>query len=170
VKRPQASSPGKSSLPESVTYTWTDAKGSRFVERWLRKDDASDLKLVERTASGQELSVAGDADAERSHMPSPVEILRALPAAKSPGGVPFLASVERGNVQIAVEKLVDRLEEARSYPQVGVARHHRRHFKCTVTFDSIMSSDWPVPYTRKDARSEVVNIDHDSLDNIRPGE
>jgi hypothetical protein len=46
---------------------------------------------------------------------------------------------------------------------VGPARHHRCHYKCTVYFDKVIRSDWPIPYTAQDQVQEVVYIDHDHL-------
>jgi len=94
--------------------------------------------------------------------PSPDEVIRSLPD-DTKGGMPFLAEVTRNNVRIVVEPIVDSLGECRFYPMVGPARHHRCHYKCTVYFDKVTRSDWPIPFTATDATQEVVYIDHDHL-------
>lgn len=94
--------------------------------------------------------------------PSPDEIMRALPD-DTAGGVPFLAEVQRNNVRITVEPLVDRIDECKFFPGVGPARLHHCHYKCTVYFDRMERSYWPIPYSHTDQTQEVVYIDHDHL-------
>lgn len=94
--------------------------------------------------------------------PSPDEVMRALPD-NTAGGVPFLAETFRNNVRIVVEPIVDRVDECRFFPQVGPARLHHCHYKCTVYFEETIRSNWPVPFTHKDQVQEVVYVDHDHL-------
>ncbi len=94
--------------------------------------------------------------------PSPDEIMRALPD-DTKGGWPFIAEVTRNNVRIVVEPIVDSIGECRFYPMAGPARHHRCHYKCTVYFEKVIRSDWPVPYQHTDQTQEVVYVDHDHL-------
>ncbi len=94
--------------------------------------------------------------------PSPDEVMRALPD-NTAGGVPFLAETSRNNVRIVVEPIVDRIDECRFIPQVGPARLHHCHYKCTVYFKETIRSHWPVPFTHVDQVEEVVYIDHDHL-------
>jgi hypothetical protein len=96
--------------------------------------------------------------------PSPDEVVRTLEDADPVGGgMPFIAEMSRNNIRIVVEPLVDSVGECRFYPLVGPARMHKCHFKCTVYFDKVIRSDWPIPYTFEDESSEVVYIDHDHL-------
>lgn len=94
--------------------------------------------------------------------PSHDEVMRALPD-QSKGGFAFLAETARNNCRIVVEPIVDRVDECRFYPLAGPARLHHCHYKCTVYFDKTIRSNWPVPFTHKDATEEVVYIDHDHL-------
>lgn len=94
--------------------------------------------------------------------PSPDEVMRALPD-NTAGGVPFLAETSRNNVRIVVEPIVDRIDECRFIPQVGPARLHHCHYKCTVYYKETIRSHWPVPFTHSDQVEEVVYIDHDHL-------
>jgi hypothetical protein len=94
--------------------------------------------------------------------PSSDEVMRALPDETS-GGVWFLAETFRNNVRIQASPIVDKMEECRFYPLVGPARMHKCHYKCTVHYDKIIRSDWPVPFYHKDQTTEVVYIDHDHL-------
>lgn len=94
--------------------------------------------------------------------PSPDEVMRALPD-NTAGGVPFLAETSRNNVRIVVEPIVDRIDECRFFPQLGPARLHHCHYKCTVYFVETKRSSWPVPFTTSDQVEEVVYIDHDHL-------
>jgi len=94
--------------------------------------------------------------------PSPDEVIRSLPDEVG-GGIPFLAETHRNNVRIVVEPIVDRIDECRFYPLVGPARLHHCHYKCTVYYDKVIRSDWPVPFSHRDQTQEVVYIDHDHL-------
>ncbi|GIX05545.1 MAG: hypothetical protein KatS3mg114_1414 [Planctomycetaceae bacterium] len=94
--------------------------------------------------------------------PSHDEVMRALPDETS-GGWAFLAETTRNNVRIVVEPIVDRLDECRFYPMVGPARLHHCHYKCTVYYDKVIRSDWPIPFRHKDETMQVVYIDHDYL-------
>ena len=94
--------------------------------------------------------------------PSKDEVIRALPDETS-GGLPFVAETHRNNVRIVVEPIVDRVDDCKFYPMVGPARLHHCHYKCTVFYEKIKRSSWPVPFTHKDQTQDVVYIDHDHL-------
>jgi len=94
--------------------------------------------------------------------PQPDEVMRALPDDVG-GGVMFLAETQRNNVRIVVEPIVDRVDECRFYPMVGPARLHHCHYKCTVYYEKIIRSDWPIPFSHIDQVQDVVYIDHDHL-------
>ncbi|HTN01621.1 hypothetical protein [Planctellipticum variicoloris] len=94
--------------------------------------------------------------------PSPDEVMMAMPNETS-GGWSFLAETNRNNVRIVVEPIVDRMDDCRFYPMVGPARLHHCHYKCTVYYDKVIRSDWPVPFHHKDESIQVVYIDHDHL-------
>ena len=94
--------------------------------------------------------------------PSSDEVMRALPDTTS-SGMAFLAETSRNNVRIIVEPMVDRLDDCRFYPMVGPARLHHCHYKCTIYFEEVKRSYWPVPFTHRDQRQEVVYVDHDHL-------
>ncbi len=94
--------------------------------------------------------------------PSDDEVMRSIPDDVS-GGVPFFFETTRNNVRIVKEPIVDHLGECRFYPLVGPAKLHKCHYKCTVYYDKVKRSDWPIPFTNKDNTQEVVYIDHDYL-------
>jgi hypothetical protein len=94
--------------------------------------------------------------------PSDDEVMRALPD-ETGGGWAFVAETTRNNVRIVVEPIVDRIDDCRFFPLVGPARLHHCHYKCTVYYDKIIRSDWPVPFRHKDETIQVVYIDHDHL-------
>lgn len=97
--------------------------------------------------------------------PSADEVMMALPDEAS-GGWAFVAETQRNNVRITVEPMEPvngRLDECRFYPMVGPARLMHCHYKCTVYYDKIIRSDWPVPFRFKDETIQVVYIDHDHL-------
>jgi len=94
--------------------------------------------------------------------PSDDEIMRKLPD-KVGGGLSFVAETTRNNVRITTELIVDRLDECKFYPMVGPARLHHCHYKCTVYYEKVRRSSYPVPFTAKDDTVEVIYIDHDHL-------
>lgn len=94
--------------------------------------------------------------------PSPDHVMRSLPDDPA-GGVPFLAETHLNNVRIVVEPIVDRIGECRFYPMVGPAKLHYCHYKCTIYYDRVIRSHWPVPFTHVDQSQEVTYIDKDHL-------
>jgi hypothetical protein len=94
--------------------------------------------------------------------PQPDEVMRTLPD-KVGGGIFFLAEKQHNNVHIVTELLVDRIDECRFFPLVGPARLHHCHYKCTVYYEQVIRSDWPIPYSHKKQKQEIVYIDHDHL-------
>ncbi|MEZ6063192.1 MAG: hypothetical protein R3C19_22835 [Planctomycetaceae bacterium] len=94
--------------------------------------------------------------------PSDDQVIRALPDDPA-GGFAFLQETHRNNVRIVVEPIVDRLDECKVYPLVGPARLHHCHYKCTVYYDKVIRSYWPIPFTHTDQTEEVVYIDKDHL-------
>jgi hypothetical protein len=94
--------------------------------------------------------------------PSPDEVMRALPDDVG-GGIFFLSETSRNNVRIVTDLMVDRIDECRFYPLAGPARLHHCHYKCTVYYEKVIRSDWPIPFSHKDQKQEVVYIDHDHL-------
>ncbi|MEX0717194.1 MAG: hypothetical protein WD066_11430 [Planctomycetaceae bacterium] len=94
--------------------------------------------------------------------PSPDQVYRALPD-RGMGGMAFVAETSLNNVRIVVEPIVDRLDECKFFPLVGPARLHHCHYKCTVYFEKVIRSDWPVPFRHADQSVEVVYIDKDHL-------
>lgn len=95
-------------------------------------------------------------------MPSEDQVMRALPDSPA-GGFAFFQESQRNNVRIVVEPIVDRLDECKFYPLVGPARLHHCHYKCTVYYDKVIRSYWPIPFTHVDQTEEVVYIDKDYL-------
>lgn len=94
--------------------------------------------------------------------PSPDQVYRALPD-RGMGGYAFVAETNLNNIRIVVEPIVDRLDECKFYPLVGPARLHHCHYKCTVYFEKVIRSDWPIPFRHADQSVEVVYIDKDHL-------
>ena len=93
--------------------------------------------------------------------PSEEHVYSTLPPI--PTGVPFVYEVQRKNVRITVEKLVDQIDECRFFPLVGPCQIHHCHFKCTVWWDETITSGWPIPFTHTDHKQEVLYIDKDHL-------
>lgn len=100
--------------------------------------------------------------------PSEKDIYDQLPPI--PHGIPFIVEVQRNNVRMTVEKLVDQVDEPRFFPLVGPAQVHHCHFKCTVWYDETIYSAWPIPFSYTDHKQEVIYIDKDHLHRVgNPG-
>lgn len=147
-------------LPASVTVLWTDSRGDTWTERWELRDGA--LKVISRVQTGKELRRDQASASDALDIPSPEQVLRSL-REEAAGQVPFLAEATRRNVQIVVEKVADKVQDPKYYPLVGVARLHNRHFKCTVSYELATRSDWPVPFSHTDQKSQVVFVDRNHL-------
>jgi hypothetical protein len=130
----------------------------------VRRNEDSDVEIGSLVSGVRILDpVSGkSASLSRSSPPSWEEILRALPK-EAVGDTPFLATTSRNNVRFIIEMTIDKLGPCRFYPLVGSARLHERCYKCTVYYDKITRSDWPVPFTHTDRVNEVVYINHDDL-------
>ena len=93
-------------------------------------------------------------------IPTNQEILRAIPRVQS---VPGVHEVFRDDIEIASEKLVDRIDGPRFYPLIGPAQHHRCHWKCTVYFTEAIESSYPFSFLVKRRCTEVVYMEKDQL-------
>lgn len=102
-----------------------------------------------------ERAVAGDP-------PSDDEVLQVLKEARpASSGVPMLIEKQRSNIRIIKEKIADFVDPPRFYPNVGRAKLHHAHYKCTIHFDEKTKVGYPVPHTlKKEDAIDVVYIDH----------
>ncbi len=94
--------------------------------------------------------------------PSDEAVMKALPETAA-GGFAFLMETHRNNVRIVKDLIVDRLDDPRVFPLVGPARQKHCHYKCTVYYDKVLRSYWPIPFTHHDQSQEVVYIDKNYL-------
>lgn len=93
--------------------------------------------------------------------PSDEEVYQTLPPIVH--GLPFVWEVQRKNVRISKEKLVDHIDDCRFYPLIGPCQLHHCHFKCTVWFEETTTMAWPIPWTHTVKNQEVLYIDKDHL-------
>ncbi|MDB5348074.1 MAG: blaR1 2 [Schlesneria sp.] len=94
--------------------------------------------------------------------PTPDEVLSALPKLTSEKS-PFLSEMRRQNVKIVVQPIRDQIDDWRVYPLVGPARLHHCTYKCTVYFELVIRSEWPIPFCHTKECVDVVYIDRDCL-------
>lgn len=106
--------------------------------------------------------LAGGKDVEQFAAPSMDEVLSAL-LPKGPRGVPLIHEVFHDDIRLVAERLLDRTDPPRFFPQVGPAQLHHCHWKCTVHYTETVESSYPFPFTAKRPRVEVVYIDKDYL-------
>ncbi|MBX6315006.1 MAG: hypothetical protein IRY99_19140 [Isosphaeraceae bacterium] len=93
--------------------------------------------------------------------PSEAEVWQKVPKFKN-GSPPFY-EVQRNNVRFLIEKIGDKVDPCKIYPLAGPCQLVHCHYKCTVYFDELYWSDYPIPFHHLSHRVEVVYIDKDHL-------
>jgi hypothetical protein len=92
--------------------------------------------------------------------PTEAEVLRAL---RPVHGVPYLYEQHRGNIQITMERIVDKIDPPRFFPLVGPAQLHHCHWKCTVYYTATDHVNYPIPLRVSRPQVDVIYIDKDYL-------
>jgi hypothetical protein len=93
--------------------------------------------------------------------PSEAEVWDAVPRFKN-GSPPFY-EVQRNNARFLIEKIGDKIDPPKIYPLIGGAQLVHCHYKCTIYFDELYWSDYPIPFHHLDHRVEVIYMDKDYL-------
>jgi hypothetical protein len=93
--------------------------------------------------------------------PSEAEVWDKVPKFKN-GNEPFYET-QQNNVRILIEKIGDKVDPCKIYPLAGPCQLVHCHYKCTVYYDELYWSDYPIPFHHMDKRVEVVYIDKDHL-------
>ncbi|MEO6807997.1 MAG: hypothetical protein ABI353_02665 [Isosphaeraceae bacterium] len=93
--------------------------------------------------------------------PSEAEVWDKVPKFKN-GSPPFY-EVQRNNARFLIEKIGDKTDPCKIYPLAGPCQLIHCHYKCTVYFDELYWSDYPIPFHHRTPRVEVVYIDKDYL-------
>ena len=62
-----------------------------------------------------------------------------------------------------IEKIGEKIDPCKVYPLAGPCQLVHCHYKCTVYYDELYWSDYPIPFNHIDHRVEVVYIDKDHL-------
>ena len=78
-------------------------------------------------------------------------------------GSPPFYEVQRNNARFLIEKIGDTIDPCKVYPLAGPCQLVHCHYKCTIYFDELYWSDYPIPFNHVDHRVEVVYIDKDHL-------
>ena len=93
--------------------------------------------------------------------PSEMEVWQKVP--RFINGCPPFYEVQRNNARFLIEKIGDKIDPCKIYPLAGPCQLVHCHYKCTIYFDELYWSDYPIPFHHRDARVEVVYIDKDYL-------
>ncbi|HWE40634.1 MAG TPA: hypothetical protein VG406_29075 [Isosphaeraceae bacterium] len=93
--------------------------------------------------------------------PSEDEVWEKVPRFKN--GSPVFYETQRNNARFLIEKIGDKVDPCRIYPLAGPCQLHHCHYKCTIYFQELYWSDYPIPFNHIDNRVEVVYIDKDYL-------
>ncbi len=127
-----------------------------------------------RTVANQKLDttpgpiVEGDSDRSVQCLdpPSEAEVLAKLP--KTNEKDPAAYKTQRNNVRVVVEKIADKVNAVKDYSLAGPCQLVHCHYKCTVSYDQLYWSDYPIPFNHVDHKVEIVYIDKDHLRRV-PG-
>ena len=76
---------------------------------------------------------------------------------------PVFYETQRNNVRILIEKIGEKVDPCKIYPLAGPCQLVHCHYKCTVYYDELYWSDYPIPFNHVDHKVEVVYIDKDHL-------
>jgi hypothetical protein len=93
--------------------------------------------------------------------PSEEQVWDKVPKFKR-GCVPFYET-QRNNVRILIEKIGEKIDPCKVFPLAGPCQLVHCHYKCTVYYDELYWSDYPIPFNHVDHKVEVVYIDRDHL-------
>jgi hypothetical protein len=93
--------------------------------------------------------------------PSEAEVWRKVP--KFRDGTPPIYETQRNNARFLIEKIGEKVDPVKVFPLAGPCQLVHCHYKCTVYFDELYWSDYPIPFNHRKARVEVVYIDKDHL-------
>ena len=93
---------------------------------------------------------------------------RCGPRFRVEGRLPPYLRGQRNNVRIVVEKIGHKVDPVKVYPLAGPCQLVHCHYNCTVYYDEISWSDYPIPFNHVDHKVEVVYIDKDHLRRARP--
>ena len=93
--------------------------------------------------------------------PSEAEVWRKVP--KFRDGSPPFYETQRNNARFLIEKIGEKVDPCKIYPLAGPCQLVHCHYKCTIYFDELYWSDYPIPFNHRKSRVEVVYIDKDHL-------
>lgn len=93
--------------------------------------------------------------------PSEADVWRKVP--KFRDGSPPFYETQRNNARFLIEKIGEKVDPCKVFPLAGPCQLVHCHYKCTVYFDELYWSDYPIPFNHRKARVEVVYIDKDHL-------
>ena len=82
---------------------------------------------------------------------------------KFKNGSPIFYETQRNNVRILIEKIGEKIDPCKIYPLAGPCQLVHCHYKCTVYYDELYWSDYPIPFNHVDHKVEVVYLDKDHL-------
>jgi beta-lactamase regulating signal transducer with metallopeptidase domain len=69
----------------------------------------------------------------------------------------------RDKIRVVIDKIADRVDPVKVYPNIGPCQLVHKHYKCTVYYDEICWSDDLVPFNHLDHKVAVIYIDKDHL-------
>jgi hypothetical protein len=64
------------------------------------------------------------------------------------------------------QKVLDRLDPPRKFPNIGEARLRTQHWECIAYYTDIVELAWPVKTQLRKSRVNVVDIDNNILETV----
>ena len=135
--------------------------GAMFLESSARTQPASPTELqTERRSEGPIPVISADS-VFSVDPPTEVEVEARLPRLKGSDS-PFYQT-RRDHVRIRMEMIGNKVNPVKNYPLAGTCQLVHEHYKCTVEYDDLSWSDYPIPFQHVNHKTHVVYIDKDYL-------
>jgi hypothetical protein len=141
--------------PTGWSFAWPILPSQQArLERDMAREDEDKVPILD--------PIPGEfAPASCLDPPSEAEVWEKVPKFKT--GAPVFYETQRNNVRILIEKIGEKVDPCKVYPLAGPCQLVHCHYKCSVYFDELYWSDYPIPFNHRKARVEVVFIDKDHL-------
>ncbi len=138
----------------SFAFPILPSQSQRLEEDMMREERNNKVPILDPIPSEFAPAVCLDP-------PNEAEVWHKVPKFKN--GCPPFYETQRNNVRILVEKIGEKVDPVKIYPLAGPCQLVHCHYKCTVYYDELYWSDYPIPFNHVDHKVEVVYIDKDHL-------
>jgi hypothetical protein len=127
---------------------------STHTENFCASPDADRVPIVDANPDGSTTASCLDPPSEEQIWTKFVDSRR---------GAAHELEIQRTNVRFMIEKIGEKVDPCKVYPLAGACELIHCHYKCTVCFDELSTSDAPFPVNHRKTRVEVVFLEKDHL-------